>query len=309
MTVHDTEEQRVQRLLTPLQDIPPVPYRERRAPARRRWVRPVLLAGAGLVVVVAVGAAIVTAESGGGSQPAGTTPAPPITETSPTVTTAPTAPAAAAWFVQDGKLTRTGPPATGTAAARDAVEALLAGPPEGFATTIPAGTRLEEFRVADTIGTIRLSGPALTGTALEQLARTVTDAGVRWIRLGDEPGLVDPAIASGGQDTAPAIELVRADFDGRKIRFAGTADTFEANVQLRLMAGDRQLAESFVTATCGTGCRGSFEGALDVPAGVVPDADTGAPMADGVPVRLEAFTTSAEDGSERDLVRLAISPR
>ena len=40
MTVHDTEEQRVERLLAPLQDIPPVPYRERRARAGRRWVRP-----------------------------------------------------------------------------------------------------------------------------------------------------------------------------------------------------------------------------------------------------------------------------
>ena len=84
---------------------------------------------------------------------------------------------------------------------------------------------------------------------------------------GVEEGLVDRTLASGAVDAAPPIELVRAELAGDAIHFAGTADTFEANVQLRLMQGTKELADTFVTATCGSGCRGSFDGVMGVPAG------------------------------------------
>jgi hypothetical protein len=83
-------------------------------------------------------------------------------------------------------------------------------------------------------------------------------------------------------------------------------------VQLRLVEGTKQLARTFTTATCGTGCRGSFAGTMDVPAGVTADPATGALVKAGRPVQLEAFTTSAENGTERDAVRLSVtaeSPR
>ncbi len=121
-----------------------------------------------------------------------------------------------------------------------------------------------------------------------------------------EPGLVDATIAAGQPDAAPAIELVRAQYDGANVQFAGTADTFEANVQLRLMQGDRQLAHTFVTATCGTGCRGSFDGTLAVPAGLA-DQVAGSITTGTEPIRLQAYTLSAEDGSERDLVSTLVT--
>jgi hypothetical protein len=39
----------------------------------------------------------------------------------------------------------------------------------------------------------------------------------------------------------------------------GSANVFEANVTVEILdAGGKQIAQSFTTATCGTGCRGSF---------------------------------------------------
>ena len=100
---------------------------------------------------------------------------------------------------------------------------------------------------------------------------TLTDFDdVNWVRFGVEEGLVDRTLASGAVDAAPPVELVRAEFAGDAIHFAGTADTFEANVQLRVVQAGKVLASTFVTATCGSGCRGSFEGTIDVPGGLVP---------------------------------------
>ena len=108
-----------------------MPYRERRPAPGRRWLRPALVGAACLAVVVAVGAAIVTAGSETGSQPAATTLAPTATETpTPTTTgtsTLPAATAGAAWFLQDGKLTRVGTPVAGPAAVQPALELLLGG--------------------------------------------------------------------------------------------------------------------------------------------------------------------------------------
>jgi len=321
MTVNDADERRVDELLAPLADIPPVPYRDRRPARGRRWLRPVLVTAAGLAVVIAVGAAIVTARGGSAAEPAGISPAPapvttgapgPVTTGAATTTGTATPAPIPAWFVKDGSAAAV-PPATGTAPGdeRGALERLLAGPPTGYTSKVPAGTKLEAFDVADTIATVRLSGPKPKGLALEQIVRTVTLGGdVHWLRLGDDPALLNtPIVVGKGVDGAPPIELVRAQSDGSKVRFAGTADTFEANVQLRLVQGTRELARTFVTATCGSGCRGSFDGTMDVPAGLLElDPATGVITAkDGHPVQLEAYTLSAEDGSERDPVSIPVT--
>ena len=333
-TVHDTDDRRVEELLAPLADIPPVPYRDRRAPARRNWLRPALVASAFLVVVVVAGAAILTSGSGTPSQPAATSPAPvgTISATAPTVstpppttstpapttsavappattsqTTVPAAPELGVWFVQDGRPVRVPTPdaGSGPGAERRALEALLAGPPSGYASKVRAGTQLEAFEIADTIATIRLSGPAPEGVALEQIVATVTDGGaVQWVRLGDEPGLVDRAIAAGKDDVAAApIEVVRATAAGDgTVEFAGTADVFEATLQLELLEDGRSLAKQVVTATCGTGCRGSFAGSIAAP-GVHVDAASGKVVGpDGAPVVLRADWLSAKDGSVQDAV-------
>jgi hypothetical protein len=49
------------------------------------------------------------------------------------------------------------------------------------------------------------------------------------------------------------------------IRVSGTANTFEANVTLRILGeGGDELVSTFATATCGTGCRGDYETDVEV---------------------------------------------
>ncbi len=108
------------------------------------------------------------------------------------------------------------------------------------------------------------------------------------------PATSDPApvvTATLAETVRPAIELTAIEVVGPRVEFVGNADVFEATVQVRLRQGGQVIAETFVTATCGSGCRGTFEGSIDAAAGV-----------DG-PATLELFTISAEDGAERDLVR------
>ncbi len=283
------EDKSLTELLAPLADIPAVPYRERRAAARRRWLRPVLVGVACLTVVVAAGAVIVTS-GGGASRPAGTPAA-----------TVPPAADLGVYFLQGGELVRVAvpDPVGGMGAARRALEALLVGPPAGYETAVVTGTTLESFDAGDTVATIKLSGRTPVDRGLEQIVATLTDFDdINWVRFGVEEGLVDRTLASGAVDAAPPIELVRAESSGgQTIAFAGTADVFEANVQLRVMQGAKELATTFVTATCGTGCRGSFYGTIDVPVGTAPDD-----------VRLEAFTTSAEDGSIQNVVGRDVIP-
>ena len=264
------EEERLTELLAPLADIPPVPHRERRATAPHRWLRPVLV---GCCVPDRRGRSRRRDRHERGwweLATAATSPAPPATVSGP-AQTVPAAPDLGAYFIKDGELAFVAlPGGTGGDDARQRLEALLAGPPAGYETDVEPGTKLESFAVADTIATIKLSGRTPVDRGLEQIVRTLTDfEDINWVRFGVEEGLVDGTLASGAVDAAAPVELVRAEFEGQTIRFAGTADTFEANVQLRVVQGDKVLASTFVTATCGSGCRGSYEGTIDVP-GLVP---------------------------------------
>ena len=48
------------------------------------------------------------------------------------------------------------------------------------------------------------------------------------------------------------------------VTVSGSANVFEANVTVRVLdAGGTELARDFTTATCGTGCRGTFSIAMD----------------------------------------------
>ena len=68
------------------------------------------------------------------------------------------------------------------------------------------------------------------------------------------------------EDQLPAI-VVESPSVGEEVSsplmVSGTANTFEATVEMRLVGpGNEELAHSFTTATCGTGCRGDYEGKL-----------------------------------------------
>ena len=78
------------------------------------------------------------------------------------------------------------------------------------------------------------------------------------------------------------------------LRVTGTANTFEANFQYELLDSDGNVVdENFVTATSGTGTRGTFDFTTDA----VDDLAT-----------LVVFESSAEDGSRIHEVEIPLSP-
>jgi hypothetical protein len=78
------------------------------------------------------------------------------------------------------------------------------------------------------------------------------------------------------------------------LRVTGTANTFEANFQYEVLDADGNVIdENFVTATSGTGTRGTFEFTTED----VDDAAT-----------LVVFESSAEDGSRIHEVEIPLSP-
>jgi hypothetical protein len=80
------------------------------------------------------------------------------------------------------------------------------------------------------------------------------------------------------------------------IAFSGTADVFEGTVSVELRGSDGSvLTSSFVTASCGSGCRGSFSGHVAAPAGYHGAAT------------LRFFEASAEDGSALHVVEVPVT--
>ena len=187
-------------------------------------------------------------------------------------------------------------PAT-TAVARAAMNALLDGPnakergaSPAISSTVPAGTKLLGLSIKDGVATVDLSGefesgggsasqigrlgqvvftltqfPSVDSVALRIDGRPVTVFGSEGIVLDgpvgrfdhSEPGLsmfesVLPAIFVDGPAWGAAL--------GNPGRVTGTANTYEAWFMVGLYdASGRGLNEWPGNATCGTGCRGTFE--------------------------------------------------
>jgi hypothetical protein len=212
--------------------------------------------------------------------------------------------------------------------ARGAVLALLAGPDASDRTRnlyseIPSGSRLLGITVRDSIATADLNrafesggGSASMTMRLAQLVYTLTRVpGVRGVqlRLDGTPvttfsgeGLVlEPVMTRADfPDLAPydedppvvLIEPVPGSTVGDSVRVRGTANVFEAQVGLRVRdAGGRVVLETWTTATCGTGCRGTFSKTLALPDSLVGEFE------------IEAYAPSAEDGT--DMHRVATRVR
>jgi spore germination protein GerM len=204
-----------------------------------------------------------------------------------------------------------------------ALRALLEGPSDdevadGVGTQIPPGTDLIGLAIADSVATVNLTKDYFSGgsavsewTRLGQVVWTIsqfaTVDGVeisldgKPIRTFDIDGnfLDRPWTREDFEFIAPAIVVdtpAPGDTVSSPIEVSGTADVFEATVSLRLLDenGD-QIAEGFTTATCGTGCRGTFETTL---AYEVDHDQTGT---------LEVFEASAKDGSPTNVVSIPVT--
>lgn len=110
------------------------------------------------------------------------------------------------------------------------------------------------------------------------------------------PETPDPGPGSNGDQNDPAI-VVRQPQRGATVTspvtVSGDANVFEATVSFRILdANGNEIATSFTTATCGSGCRGDYTGEIEFSV----DREQ-----HGV---IEVFESSAEDGS--DLHKVAI---
>jgi hypothetical protein len=191
------------------------------------------------------------------------------------------------WFTEGEGLYRThatvqATPRLGAAA----LEVLLRGPQEpGIGTAIPEGTRLLGLSIDDGVAYVDLSsefesgGGSLSMTIrLAQVVYTLTQfptvEGVRFeldgrpvdVFSGEGIVLDHPVSRADYEQLMPVIVVespARGERVSSPVTVSGNANVFEANVTVVILdeAGN-ELARTFTTATCGTGCRGDFSVAV-----------------------------------------------
>ena len=256
-------------------------------------------------------------------------PTPSVTAASPSAaapspSAAPVTQAVTLWLTHEEYVGRTVrqaqvvPPQFATAA----VEELLKGATStesssGFATAIPAGSRLLGLAVENGVATADLSqefesggGSLSARLRLAQLVYTLTEfptvqsvaleiEGAPATTFSSEGIVIDgPMTRSEFEDLVAPI-VVEAPEAGQTVTspvtVSGTANVFEANVSMRIVGPDGEvIAETFATASCGTGCRGTYS--KNVPFQV-------AALTDGF---VEVYESSAQDGSPLHVVRVPV---
>ena len=203
------------------------------------------------------------------------------------------------------------------AVARAAMGALLGGPVQRpgavtLSTSIPAGTSLLDLTIRNGIATVDLSrdfesdsGSASSRSRLAQVVYTLTQfTGVRSVlfqvegrtvtTFGSEGVVLDgPQARADFVDQLPSIFVDRPAFGaaiGNPSRVTGTADVFEATFLVSVIDGaGHVLADQQVMATCGSGCRGTFDATVSYR---VSKAQWGT---------LRAYNRSAQDGSPESI--------
>ena len=229
-----------------------------------------------------------------------------------------------AYFWLDGPPGSAGPvavlreiPATkGVASA--ALSQLLAGPTAGetsrkISSQIPDGTQLLGLTIdKDGLATVDLSSEFTTGgpgaayqTRLAQVVYTLTQfptvravlfqvEGRTVTTFGPEGIVLDgPQARKDFEELLPSIFVDRPAFGaaaGNPVRITGNANVFEATFRIALLdASGKVLVDQQAMATCGSGCRGTFDATLQYD---VPKAQYGT---------LRVYFGSAQDGSPQDI--------
>jgi germination protein M len=194
------------------------------------------------------------------------------------------------YFLRDGKVVPVSRAVvTGPAVGATAVRELLEGPSSedgSVRTAIPSGTSLTSLTVRSGVASVTLSRQLTNRTASAQLVYTLTQfPTVKRVDFGADAPVGRKAFES----QTPAI-LVESPLPGETVEpnfeVTGTANTFEATFNYELKDADgRVLKKNFVTATSGSGTRGTFK--FKVPYEVDKPQDG----------ELLVFELSAADGS------------
>ena len=191
------------------------------------------------------------------------------------------------WFLDGEQLVRQTRSLESTPlVATAAMKALLAGPSpaelaSGLATSVPAGTKLLGISIKKGVATVDLTSQYQSGggslsmkARLAQVVYTLTQfPTVRAVlfHLDGEPvnvfsgeGIVldHPVGRKDYEDLLPVITVDKPAAGERvtsPVDVSGSANVFEANVTVKVLdQNGKVVGHTFTTATCGTGCRGTY---------------------------------------------------
>ena len=266
------------------------------------------------------------APSGSPASPTATGSASSSTSPSPTNTPTTTPPPTSSgqtvtfevWFNYAGRLfvTQRTKPFT-VAVGQAALDELLSGPSSAevnadVSTAFPAGTTSD---ITDLVGgtativvpnlfdfpAVGAGASALRRLQLSQLVYTLTQySTIDKVKVvSPVAGVVDgPAGRAAYDDLLPPI-LVESPIVGEEasnpVTISGTADVFEAAVSVRILdENGNEIARTFTTATCGTGCRGDYSVSV---AYTVDHEQVGS---------IEVLDYSAKDGSPENVIAIPV---
>ncbi len=191
------------------------------------------------------------------------------------------------WFLDGEQLARQSRSHEATPlVATAAMKALLAGPSpaeleSGLDTSVPADTKLLGISIKKGVATVDLTSQYQSGggslsmkARLAQVVYTLTQfPTVRAVlfHLDGEPvsvfsgeGIVldHPVGRADYEDLLPVISVDKPVAEARvssPVQVSGSANVFEANVTVKVLdENGKVVGNTFTTATCGTGCRGTY---------------------------------------------------
>jgi hypothetical protein len=208
-----------------------------------------------------------------------------------------------------------------------AVNALLEGPTTGetgrqISSAVPDGSRLLGLKIEGGVATVDLSSEFESGggsadvlTRLGQIVYTLTqfpsvkfvviqiEGETRTVFSGEGVVIDKPLTRADYVSLLPDIWVDRPAFNaaiGNPAHVTGNADVFEATFRIAILdAAGKILADEMVMATCGTGCRGTFD--VTIPYTV----------AKGQYGTLRAYNLSAKDGKPESIrdYRVWLTPK
>ncbi len=296
------------------------------AGARRRRTFQLVMA-AGVAAAVIVGAAIVVPDMLSNENrpvPAG----PGLAGESPSPTAEPGPVVEAdleAWLVKDDKLYSDGFHYEGTDdVGMAALKRIIGGDGAlrvgGTSSEIPSGTEVRSLNIAEANATVDLSSEFFaagdTDTVLRLRVAQVVYALTQFDEVesvmfkmdGKSVGtfaglnLNNSQIRDTFEDLMPAITVATPgygwEFSSTSGVIEGTANVFEANVSWRILDENGvEIANGFATATCGSGCRGTYS--IEAQFREAIDNDQ--------PGTVEVLQFSAENGEPMDIVSIPVT--